>query len=191
MISQEAVDRTLAKIIEREGVLFTDNPADRGGPTKFGITLARLSQWRRGKGLPVTTAEDVKALEATEALAIYRRDYIADPGFDAIEDEALFDLVVDSGVNHGPGRAAMWLQEALGVRVDGQIGPVTKLAISRASASDIYRKMLYTRLRFYGRFISRDRTDADRDGLPDAMEFASGWLNRLSEFVLKMPEREA
>ena len=41
MTTKEIIDG----IIKREGG-YVDHPADRGGPTKFGITLATLEAWR-------------------------------------------------------------------------------------------------------------------------------------------------
>lgn len=184
--SEEVVGRTIVRIIDREGG-FTDNPADRGGATNFGITLVTLAAWRHSKGRAVTTTEDVRNLTISEAMEIYRWEYVEKPGFLTIEDPELFDLVVDSGVNHGPDRAAKFLQEALGVKADGDIGPKTRGALARSWIPQVYRDVIAARLRFYGRFISKDRTDADRDGIPDATEFASGWLNRLSEFVRRCP----
>jgi|GEM_PF-4548155 len=45
------------RLIDREGG-FVDHPADRGGPTKYGITLRTLSKWR---GYPCSR-EDVEAM---------------------------------------------------------------------------------------------------------------------------------
>ncbi|RMF69946.1 MAG: hypothetical protein D6740_08910, partial [Alphaproteobacteria bacterium] len=45
----EAPTRLLDRLIAREGG-FVAHAADRGGPTKYGITLATLSAWR---GRPV------------------------------------------------------------------------------------------------------------------------------------------
>ena len=38
-------------------------------------------------------------------------------------------------------------------------------------------------MEFLGRLISKDLTDADRDGIPDNAEFAAGWFNRLGELM--------
>ena len=62
-------------IIKREGG-YVNNPADRGGPTKFGITLKTLKAWR---GSPVT-AWGVEGLGEDEAREIYESEYLVKPG---------------------------------------------------------------------------------------------------------------
>ncbi|HET9817697.1 MAG TPA: glycosyl hydrolase 108 family protein [Rhodanobacteraceae bacterium] len=124
-----ATDAYLAHLVDDvEGGTFTDDPADPGGPTRWGITQRTLSAYR---GHPVT-AVDVQALTRTEALDIYRADYVIEPGFDKLaeisSDVAL--EVIDTGVNMGVGTAARYLQRCLNVlgsalKVDGQCGPKT------------------------------------------------------------------
>ena len=43
----------IAELIQREGG-YVDDPDDRGGPTKYGITLATLQAWRH---TPVSAAD--------------------------------------------------------------------------------------------------------------------------------------
>src|SRR5690606_12109578 len=132
------IDSIIDHIIQVEGHAYTNNPADRGGPTKYGITQRTLS---RVLGHPAT-AEDVQRLSEADARGIYRKLYVTDPGFDqvaALAPEIGFALV-DSGVNCGQGRAAEWLQRALNAlnregkdyadrKVDGDIGPATLAAL--------------------------------------------------------------
>jgi len=120
------IDTILDEIIRREGG-YVNHPADRGGPTNFGITAQTLGSWRK-LGRPATAAE-VQALMEAEARAIYRQQYITDPGFESITHPALLHLLVDSGIHSGPKRAVQWLQTALGVTADGVIGPKTRAAI--------------------------------------------------------------
>lgn len=157
------------EILRREGG-FVDHPADRGGPTNYGITMATLSQWR---GRQVTT-DEVRNLTESEARRIYLQEYLIRPGFNRLTNPKLQALVVDCGVNHGVSRAAKWLQRALGVTEDGVLGPVTLTAAQEASARLIYARVLATRARFYGRIITDD---------PQQAAFAAGWAHRLAEFI--------
>jgi lysozyme family protein len=76
---------------------YVEHRVDPGGPTKHGVTRARLAQHR---GRPVTKAE-VRRLTAAEAVAIYRTlywDALAADALPAGLDHALFDFAVHSGV---------------------------------------------------------------------------------------------
>ena len=172
-VSAAVIANLLDRILEREGG-YVDHPADRGGPTNFGVTIAALAEWRKKQGLTSTTSEHVKTMNAAEAKAIYRREYMERPGFLAIEDLRLFGLVVDSAVNHGPKMATKMLQQALGVRDDGVMGPVTVGALDAGDFQEIYLRFIAARMKFYGTIVSRDHSQAT---------FILGWLNRLSEFL--------
>lgn len=165
------IEYLLDQIIRREGG-YVNHPADRGGPTQYGITAQTLGGWRKlGRA---ATASEVTALCETEARAIYRQQYITAPGFDSITHPALLALLVDAGVHSGPKRAAQWLQTALGVTADGVIGPKTQAAINAAEQGVLYGKVLGQRLRHLGRLITDD---------PKQSAFAAGWMNRMAEFV--------
>ena len=64
------IEQILDDILRREGG-YVNHPADRGGPTNFGITAQTLGSWRK-LGRPATAAE-VQALTEPEARAIYRQ----------------------------------------------------------------------------------------------------------------------
>ena len=169
------IDALLDEVLRREGG-YVNHPADRGGPTKFGITAATLGEWRRlGRA---ATAQEVSALTTDEARAIYRQRYVADPGFEGIKHPPLLALLVDAGVHSGPKRAVEWLQTALGVSADGVLGPRTRAALMSADPVVLYRRVLAARLRFLGRLITQDRRQA---------AFAAGWMNRLAEWVEGAP----
>jgi lysozyme family protein len=127
-----AINQLISDIIRREGSQYTNYPEDRGGPTKYGITLATLRAVR-GKDM---TAHDVAALTEEEAVDILHRLYIK-----PFEQYSLYpdlhDLIVDAAVNHGVARAKQWLKE---------IGVV--------DYDTLYREFLRKRVRFYGRIIT-------------------------------------
>lgn len=146
--TEKAIDAILA----REGG-YVDHPDDKGGPTNHGITQVTLADWRKK---PVSV-EDVKALTETEARAIYKQNYIVGPGFDHIQDQRLFDLVVDCAVNHGVSRAEAWYA-----------------SISGLDVTKAFNKILASRIKFYGQIISKN---------PNQSVFAAGWLNRVAGFL--------
>ena len=68
----KTVDQIIADVIKREGSKYTNDPTDRGGPTKYGITLRTLQAWRRSQGQTrKLQPHDVKILTREEAVAIY------------------------------------------------------------------------------------------------------------------------
>ncbi|MGN6622051.1 MAG: glycosyl hydrolase 108 family protein, partial [Sphingomonas sp.] len=69
------VDGLIDAVIAREGD-YVANSADRGGPTRFGITQAVARQ----QGYP----GNMQALPRTQAVAIYRRLYWIRPQIDLI-----------------------------------------------------------------------------------------------------------
>lgn len=181
----DTTESVIDAILRREDwPRYTDRPSDRGGPTKGGITLDTLAAWRKR---PVTAA-DVAALDEAEVRAIYRSRYVDGPGFARIADADLRELVIDSGVNHGTGRASTWLQDAVNdaagrplLKVDGAVGPKTLAAVNAAEAAGLWRSVFASRMRFYGQIITGDARKRGRTE-DDALN-AAGWLNRLSEFI--------
>lgn len=169
------------KILIREGRTFVDHPADRGGPTKFGITLRTLARWRRG---PVT-AEDVANLTEEEAVQIYEQEYLKGPGIDRILNPQLQDVVLDCAVNHGPDTAVTLLQRALGVDVDGILGPQTEKAVNNSDPVKLALRVLAHRVRFFGAIVTRDPKLklAKQAGIRLQAENALGWLDRAADQI--------
>ena len=102
------IDEMIDAIIEREG-RYVNHPSDPGGATNWGITerVARANGYQGDmRTLPKATARD-----------IYRRVYVEQPGFLPIAeiDPLVAEEVIDSGVNAGQKRAALWFQQSLNV----------------------------------------------------------------------------
>lgn len=100
------VDQLVEALIEREGG-YVSNPADKGGPTCFGITEAVA----RANGYP----GPMRLLPRVEAVAIYKRLYWTRPRFVEIAElaSAVGAELFDTGVNMGPAVAVTFLQRAL------------------------------------------------------------------------------
>jgi lysozyme family protein len=170
----DKVEALITRLIEREKG-YVDHPADNGGPTNYGITLAALAEWRRA---PVT-AFQVKTLSEAEARLIYRDRYFFKPGFDAIADPEFQEFLFDFAVNSGPGAAIIALQTALkqmglySDKIDGGLGPNTRRAIAACNnIPQLYYMTKCERYELLLRFIGRDARQA---------VFAAGWANRLDE----------
>jgi lysozyme family protein len=164
-------DDIIQRILSFEGG-FTNNPLDKGGPTNFGITASELGQIN-GLGRAATVAE-IQALTKDQASKIYEDKYIVGPGFERIPSVELRLIVVDSGVLHGIGRAAKWLQQTLGVPADGQIGDVTIAALRGTAGAGAAKGVLALRFKFIGQILKTD---------PRQVVFAQGWLNRVADLI--------
>lgn len=167
---------------------YTNDPDDRGGPTKGGITIKTLEGWR-GRSLEPA---DVKSLDRSEARAIYLQKFINEPGFAQIENDLLRYQMVDCGVLHGPRRPSRWLQQSmneieserltpLNLAVDGHIGPRTITALgSMASVCDsLNLRIAILRIRFLAGIVSRD---------PSQAKYIRGWLNRATKFMVYLDQ---
>lgn len=170
------LDGIITDVLKAEGWdTYTDRPNDRGGPTKWGITL---KAWAEYVGHDVT-ADVIKEITETQARVFYEEEYVRAPRFDQLP-EPLMSLTVDCGVNHGPRAAAKWVQRACGARQDGAIGPKTIEAVVASNLLTVYLRVCAFRIRLYGRIVRRDPTQA---------EFAAGWNNRAAKWVLLLAER--
>lgn len=121
-------------VIAREGD-YSDHPADRGGPTRWGITQAVA----RANGY----GGEIRRLPRGEAARIYRALYWDGPGFAPVAEIApkIAAELFDTGVNMGPAVAAGFLQRALNALnrdqrdypdlvLDRKIGPKTLAALA-------------------------------------------------------------
>lgn len=179
------IEQMITELIDREGRKYTNDPTDRGGPTKFGITQTTLTRWRKRP----TTADDVQAMEEPEARAIYEHQYLIESGINQIHDPYVMTLAFDCAVNHGSNRAVRWLQQAAGVTDDGVFGPRTEAAVNTVEPVRLYHAVLARRIRFFGDIITHDseRLRAARDGYRLQARFAKGWLSRAAEFIDTYP----
>jgi lysozyme family protein len=162
-------DPCLAPTLAFEGG-YSDDPADAGGATNYGITLATLRAHRKDSSL---TAEDVQALTVAEAGEIYKARYW-NPLYDQLLDQAIAWKTFDMGVNMGPSQGVKILQLALNdlgytVGCDGVFGAETLAAANAANPARLYASLCTEQLDFYNRLIMRK---------PSQEVFRRGWTRR-------------
>lgn len=126
------IEQTVAWVINNfEGHLFTNDPIDTGGATKFGITLKTLQYYRRimsGNPNLIITKNDVANLTFDEAVRIGIYIFANESGINKISSWDL-RLVAYDYQFHSGNRSVKDLQFLVGVKRDGVIGPVTLKAI--------------------------------------------------------------
>lgn len=163
------------RLMEREGG-YVDHPNDRGGPTNMGVTIKTLSAWRDYS----VTKEEVKNLTFHEASRIYRNLYWTRPGFAQLEITCICkEMLFDAAVHHGPRRAARLLQRAAGAKIDGRLGPLSREAVRIHPGDVLAAGFMAARVHYIGKIITR---------LPKQAVFAAGWMKRMQEFILLIPE---
>ena len=121
----------IALVLEHEGG-YQEKHFDRGNWTSGVIGKGELKGTNFGISAMAYPHLDIRALTREQATAIYHRDY----WLKVRGDELPFPLAavtMDAAVNSGPRRGIEWLQKALGVTADGQIGPVTLNAARNAA----------------------------------------------------------
>ena len=155
-------DACMPFIFKAEGG-YSDNPADPGGPTNFGITLATL---RAYEGNPNLTADNVKKLTPAVAKEIYRTAY-----WNRMQCGALpagLDLeVLTSASTPVRLESVKTLQKMVGVTQDGSVGPITLAAVAQFNVGDLIGRFAQARLAFY-------------QGL-NMPEFEQGWATRVAQ----------
>ena len=149
-------DEAFEGLIINEGG-YSDHPYDPGGRTCWGITenLARDAGYTgHMQDMPLETAK-----------AIYREHYWHSY-FDQMDFRVAFN-VFDACVNHGTKRGVKMLQMAVGVPVDGIIGPRTMTAVAEKGWEKTIIQLAAIRLGFY--------TD-----LKTWPQFGRGWVRRIA-----------
>lgn len=150
---------------------FVNHPADRGGPTNFGITLKTLEKFRK---TPVTI-DDVRNLSQAEAGEIYRQEFWDANALFLIGSSRVQNVLFDQIVARGGHAAIIIMQKVLnsffraGLRLDGEMGPVTSRAINLADESLLGPLFIREVQKAYVRQCALD---------PSQLVFVEGWLGR-------------
>lgn len=131
---------------------LVDNPNDPGGLTNFGISQRSYPDL------------DIRSLTVDQAQAVLKRDIWDVARCDFLPWPLNF-LLFEADVNCGVGTGGRLLQAALGVPVDGVIGPATIKAAGSASLPELVS-------RFQAKLGVRYAS------LANAATFLEGWLYR-------------
>lgn len=157
-------------ILSWETDRYTNNKKDKGGPTKYGITLAT---WRRvgydKNGDGVLNEEDVKLLTKDDFHRVFKQNFWNACKADKIQDQSVANMLVDFAYNSGVKRAATYLQLTLGITADGIIGNKTLFAINKSNGKRLFERFKKTREDYLKSIAKGEQKD-----------YLDGWLRRLS-----------
>ena len=149
---------SLAFTLAAEGG-FADNPADPGGATMKGVTLATFQKF-----VPGASVADLRAIPDFAVSFIYWSGYWHVTHCDNLPSGV--DLsVFDFAVNAGPGRSIEMLQQAVGAEADGDLGPLSMAAIHEHAPLDIVNELAKLQTTYY-------------QELPTFPTFGRGWISR-------------
>lgn len=164
-------------VLQQEGG-YVDSKYDRGGATKYGISLSFLKSLGvfgdMDKDGDIDVA-DIKRLEIEDAKKLYKRHFWKNLG--DISSQRIANYIFSIAVNTGNRRGALLLQTTLNrytncqkVRVDGIIGIKTINAINNISNIPLFLSLLTLHVVDFYRSIANKNTDQSI--------FLLGWLNR-------------
>lgn len=144
---------------QRHACGYTVDPTDRGGETKFGVAKNANPDL------------DITALTWEEAKAVYFKRYWLQAHCNELPPR-LAVLHFDGAINSGVGRAAKFLQRAVGAVADGAIGPATIALVQQKDEIEMCHEICDFRERYYEEIVANDPTQA---------KYIKGWLRRIQE----------
>ena len=171
------IDTIITGVLLREGDEYTNDPADHGGPTKYGITLAA---WREDTH-PDATAADIEALTEPQARAFYLHVHYWTPGFSQIVDGRVQTFMVDFGVLEGVPTAIHILQHNLGVTADGVFGPISAAACNTHDPTLLLKDLIIARMHYLLDVMVNEIPRAQIESTN--LKFRHGWANRVLGFI--------
>lgn len=152
---------------------FSNRKDDAGGPTNKGVTL---TTWRSvgydKDGDGDIDVDDLRLLTDDEVISRVLKPHYWDRWkADQISSQSIADMVVDwtwmSGKN-----AIVSVQQLLGVKVDGIVGPKTLAALNSRSPLPLFGEIKQARIAFYKRLCVKRPSDKNN---------LKGWMNRLED----------
>jgi len=163
----------ISKIFQWEGG-FANDPADHGGTTNMGITLAT---WRKAgydkDGDGDIDLNDIRILTKEDAIHVLKKYYWDRWHADEINNQKAADILVDWLWCSGKWGIVI-PQRILGVIPDGIVGPVTIKRVNSVNSFRFHMQIYNARVAFILNIIKRD---------PSQKRFERGWFNRLNDFL--------
>jgi lysozyme family protein len=160
--------KALAYTLRHEGG-WSDDPADPGGATNFGITLKTAQRFG------IKTKEELRAIAPERVAEIYEAGYWR---YGGVRDQRVATKLFDMAVNMGPGTAEKLLTRALtrhdpetAARILGR-GDASLLDVNAHPPGDVLAALCKESEDHYRAIVARR---------PASAKFLKGWLKRAAE----------
>ncbi len=169
---------SLKVVFGHEGGL-SNNKFDKGGVTKYGISLRFL----KDEGIDIDEdgdidKDDILWLSKEQAEQLYYNFFYLRVKADKIKSRKVATHLFDIAVNSGVTRAGILIQKTLRnigkqIKIDGVIGNITLGILNNADSNLVNKNLVDVRLDFYNQIVADD---------PSQVIFLNGWRNRANSF---------
>lgn len=168
-------DQAIEYLFKNENTVYTNNPRDSGGPTKYGVTLRAYASYV-GRAV---TAEEIQNLSEDDAKKFYFARYWAPLACPRIVHTSVAIALFDTGVLYGVGTSALLAQEALSacgvpLKFDGHIGDKTVAAFNRVNDDEFLEAFHELILQRIEHVVAIN---------PKNLDFRDGWKNRANRLL--------
>lgn len=160
-------NRYFSKLLKQEGTKYVNHPLDKGGATKFGVTLNtwRVLGWDKD-GDGVITNNDIKLLTIADARYVAKTYFWDAFEGDRIKNQSIAEIIIDwsygSGVTNVKNRIAKILGKG-----------VSAFNINRNASRTLFSKIKNARISFYYNIVKAK---------PSQQVFLKGWLRRVNGY---------
>lgn len=148
---------------------------DTGGPTNYGVRQDMYDAYAKANKLESKKVTDLKYGDVKN---FYEKDYWEKPKISKLPAE-IAGNVFDYGVNAGQGKAIKTLQEVVGAKPDGVIGPKTLKAVNdymaKVGAKALNKQILDRRAQHYNELVQSNPQKYSR--------YLNGWLARVNKLA--------
>lgn len=146
---------------------WANDPDDKGGCTMSGITIATYRKYF-GKE---KTCEDLKQLTDTEWTKIFKEGYYNKMKAEQIDNPSIALLCTQMCWGSGPITAIKKIQNCLGCKADGIVGPITLGKLNGPNPQYIFKRLWQMRYVWLCNIATQGNNK----------KFLAGWLRRLND----------
>lgn len=169
---------------------FVNDPADKGGATNRGVTIATWrAQGYDKDGDGDIDVQDLKLITADDATNIMRKNYWNRWRADEIKSQGIANILVDWLWSSGK-YGIIIPQQVIGVTADGIVGPKTISAINSQNPSILFDKLKKRRRQYIDSIVANSvasykkkigRTPTYSETMKHTNKrFEAGWIRRLN-----------